>query len=545
VRVPRSIRRQLRRAGRKRLVVVICGAIGLAALGVSSGAAGAASSSPTKGGTINVALDNVTLCLDPQVSPQYQTYEIARNIVDSLVAQTSAGKFLPWLATSWVVSSNAEQFTFTLRQGVTFSDGTVFDGSVVKANFDRIVNPATKSQFAAGLLKNYTGTTVISPTKVQVNFSQPDAPFLNALSTSYLGIESPTSWAALAACAPPVGSGPFVSASYTAQQSDTLKRSPVPYKWGPSYETNKTGSAYLNQINFQFVTEDSVRTGGLSSGQFQYIEGVPPTSAEATKSSGYTLIQESQPGLAYGYQINTSVAPFTDIKVRQALSYAVDAAGIDNALYAGEYQQAKHILSSTTPGVTPLASTLPYNVKKANSILSADGWSTRNSAGVRVKNGQPLSFSLASYDPRDQRQSMDLLVQQELQKVGFQVNLNKFPLASATQIIDTGQFGIAGNAYILASPSVLVNFYTPAGGELNLSKTDVPAATAKLATAVATTNAAKAAPIYGQAQQLIEGNYSVVPIYQLTRLDATAAKLHGVDLDTAKFPYFVDAWLSK
>jgi peptide/nickel transport system substrate-binding protein len=541
--VPSSSRPLARRVGRF-LLALLAG--GIAAAGVDLAPAGAgAATNPTKGGTINVALDNVTLCLDPQVSPQYQTYEIARNIVDSLIAETPSGQFVPWLATSWTVSPNAEQFTFNLRQGVTFSDGTPFNAQVVKENFDRIVNPATKSQFGASLLAHYTGSTVVSPYTVQVNFSQPDIPFLNGASTTYLGMESPASWTTLAACAPPIGTGPFVSTAYTAQQSDTLKRSPVPYKWAPSTVKNQSGSAYLSQVNFQFVTEDSVRTGGLTSGQFQYIEGVPPTSASSIQGQGYSLIRASQPGLVFGYEINTSATPLTDIKVREALSDSIDAAGIVNALYVGEYKQALNLLGSTTPGVDSPTNKANYSVKNAEALLDADGWSKHNAAGVREKDGQLLNITLLSDDPRDSRQSMDLLVQQELEKVGFGVNLNKIPLADASAAIYGGQFGINGEAYILASPSVLSDFFTPAAGQGDLSKTDLPAATAKLTQAEGTTNDAKAAQLYGQGEQILEQNYSDVPIYQLTRLDATSPKLHGIELDVAKFPYFVDAWLAK
>lgn len=524
---------------------MFAGALTAATLGLGTASGSAASSSPTTGGSITVALEEVPLCLDPQVSPQYSAYEISRNIVSSLIAETPTGQFVPWLATSWTVSSNAEHFTFKLRTDVKFSDGTPFNASVVKANLNRIVAPATKSEFAAGLLANYTGSTVLSPYTVEVNFSKPDGPFLNAVSTTYLGIESPSSWKRLPACAPPVGSGPFVAAAYTAQQSVTLKRSPVPYKWAPSFVQNQTGSAYLNQITFQFVTEPSVRTGGLTSGQFQYVEGVPPTSAASLHQQGDTLIRVSQPGLVYGYQINTRVAPLTDVKVREALSDAIDAAGIVKALYVGEYKQALNLLSSTTPGVTAAPSTPNYDVATANAILNADGWSQHNSAGVREKGGKLLSFTLLSWDPRDQRQSLDLLVQQELQKVGFQVKVDKVSLSESNVVITSGHFGITGTAYILGSPSVLADTFTPAAGSNDYSETDLPQATAKLVAAAGTTNSATAAVLYGQAEKLLEANYSDVPIYQLTRLDATSSKLHGVDLDSAKFPYFVDAWLSK
>jgi peptide/nickel transport system substrate-binding protein len=476
------------------------------------------------------------------VSPEYTTYEIARNIVDSLVAETPSGKFVPWLATSWTVSPNAEQYTFNLRQGVTFSDGTSFNAAAVKANFDRIVNPATKSEFSASLLADYTSTTAVSPYVAQVNFSAPDASFLAALSTTYLGIESPSSWAKLAPCAPPIGSGPFVSVAYTAQENDTLQRSPVPYKWAPSTDQNQTGSAYLDQIKFEMVTGDSVRTGGLTSGQFQYAEGIPPTEVASIKGQGYPVIDASQSGMVYSYQINTTIPPLNDIKVREAVTDAIDTAGIVKALYDDNFKLAHNTLSSTTPDLPIFNTPLPYNPAKAEAILNADGWSKKNSAGVREKDGQLLSITLLSADVRYQRQSVDLLAQQELQKVGFQVILDKPSLSAASSGNDPGLEGVA---YILVSPYIMFDFFTPGGGYTDITKTNDPAITAKLEAANAQTNPAKATVLYGQAEKLVEAYYATVPVNELTRLDATSPKLHGVELDAAKFQYFESAWLAK
>ena len=127
--------------------------------------------------------------MDPQTSQLDVSAMVQRAVLDSLVFQEADGSFTPWLAESWDVEDGGATYTFRLRQGVTFHDGTPFDAAAVKANFDRIVAPETASAQAAAMLGGdlYAGTDVVDENTVRVRFSQPYAPFLQAASTALLG----------------------------------------------------------------------------------------------------------------------------------------------------------------------------------------------------------------------------------------------------------------------------------------------------------------------------------------------------------------------
>ncbi len=117
--------------------------------GASSGSSSAADQgTPVKGGTYTYDMEIAPQCSDPQVSPQFATQQFSRPVLDSLVSSSDGKTFKPWLATSWTISPDAKTYTFHLRSGVTFSDGTTLDAAAVKYNFDRIFAPATKSQYA-------------------------------------------------------------------------------------------------------------------------------------------------------------------------------------------------------------------------------------------------------------------------------------------------------------------------------------------------------------------------------------------------------------
>jgi peptide/nickel transport system substrate-binding protein len=228
---------------------------GLAALAPVLEACGASSSTgtgtakaagtPVRGGTAIYAVDTEPVSWDVHVSSQDITGEIQRNVFDSLVAEDADGVFHPWLASSWTVSSDLKTYTFDLRQDVKFTDGTAFDAQAVKVNFDRIVNPATKSDLAASLLGPYTGTTVVDAHTVKVEFSEPFAPFLQAASTAYLGFYSPAAISAHGASlgsggAVDVGTGPFTFTSYTKGESAVFARNPD-YAWPPA-NAGRTGA---------------------------------------------------------------------------------------------------------------------------------------------------------------------------------------------------------------------------------------------------------------------------------------------------------------
>src|ERR1700712_69559 len=107
---------------------------------------------PVDGGTLSVGLGTDAAIIDPSITGNSITALITRNIVDSLIGQAPDNTFTPWLAEHWEINSDHTAYTFHLRQGVTFSDGTPLDAAAVKFNFDRILDPKTTSSYSKSLL---------------------------------------------------------------------------------------------------------------------------------------------------------------------------------------------------------------------------------------------------------------------------------------------------------------------------------------------------------------------------------------------------------
>src|SRR4051812_29480295 len=148
------------------VAVSVLSAAALALSSCGSGSADGASSSdaqtPKSGGTLTFAVSSDAGCVDPQQVGSNDSIYSTRQVVDSLTDQDPAtGKIVPWLASSWKISPDNTTFTFTLRPGATFSDGTPVNAAAVKADFDSVPKLGPLAALANGYLAGYLGTTVI------------------------------------------------------------------------------------------------------------------------------------------------------------------------------------------------------------------------------------------------------------------------------------------------------------------------------------------------------------------------------------------------
>uniref|UniRef100_UPI000594F408 ABC transporter substrate-binding protein n=1 Tax=Nocardia higoensis TaxID=228599 RepID=UPI000594F408 len=199
------------------------------ACGAGGGPGGSGDAGPPKsGGTLTFAVGSDAGCIDPQQVGSSDTLYSLRETVDSLTDQNpETGEIVPWLAQSWEVGPDAKSFTFRLRPGATFSDGSPVDAQVVKDNFDAIPKLGTLAILAKGYVNGYVGTEVLDDLTAKVTFDQPNAQFLQATSTAALGLVSraDTAKTPQQRCSDGViGSGPFVLSEYVPNQSITIAK---------------------------------------------------------------------------------------------------------------------------------------------------------------------------------------------------------------------------------------------------------------------------------------------------------------------------------
>jgi peptide/nickel transport system substrate-binding protein len=528
-------------------VAVICAAL-TAFAGCTTGTGstpGGSGGAPRSGGELTYAVGTDLLCVDPQQAGNGDELAAARGLADSLTDQDpGTGRILPWLAASWQVSADARSYTFHLRSGVTFSDGTPLDAPLVKADFDGLRTLGARAVQAMTYLSGYRGTTVVDPLTVRIDFTKPNAAFLHATSTVSLALVGRASLAASAGdrCTKGVvGSGPFTLRSFRRNQQ-AVESGRKDYAWGPGAAGQAAaGRARLDTLVFAQVPEQSVRVGGLQSGQFGAIDQVAPQNEQTLKSAGFTLSSRPNPGLVYSLNVNASRPATRDVAVRRALQKAIDRRQIVDTVLAPEDRPATSILGSTTPGYTDLSASLTTDTAAAGRLLDSAGW-VPGPDGVRSKDGRKLTLVAAWYGAAGPVQSAMEIVQQQLKKIGVAVTLKPIPIAEALATFKAGDYDLIVGDAATADPDILRNYYTDEG----LNAVRLPAGPLRTALDAQASDADQKQrdQQVAAAQRLLVDDAYAIPLYESGSLIGISPKVHGITFDSASRPRFSGAWVS-
>ncbi|MGX9883230.1 ABC transporter substrate-binding protein [Streptomyces sp. NPDC002276] len=514
----------------------------LTACGSGGGGSDAGGGQAKSGGSLTFAVGSDAGCVDPQQVASNDTIYSVRQIVDSLTDQDpTTGKIVPWLAKSWDISSDATTFTFHLRSGVTFSDGSKLTAQVVKDNFDAVPKLGALGTLAEGYLSGVKSTTAVDPLTVKVSFQQPNAQFLQATSTHSLGIESSAS----AKKSPQekcsqgvVGSGPFVLKQYVQNQSITLARR-TGYAWGSSL-WHKSGEAYLDKVVFKVVPEAGVRAGSLQSGQVDAISSVGKANEAALQGGQVTLQRRANPGVVFGLALNNSRPVLKDARVRQAIGFAIDRKQIADTVFPTGTQSATSVLAHTTPDYADLSSDLTTDAAKAKSLLDAAGWKV-GSDGIRTKDGTKLSLTVDWIPNSATNQPALELVQQQLKAVGVGLTLKQLQVTQLAPTLQSGDFDAAWSNVTRADPDILrSSFSTKLANFYRLPATPLDTT---LTGQAATTDTAKRAELVKQAQELLVRNAYYVPVVELQTQIGVAKKVHGLNFDASSRIQLHDTWI--
>ncbi|MFE4968796.1 ABC transporter substrate-binding protein [Streptomyces sp. NPDC056660] len=501
------------------------------------GTGGAAVGGPPRdGGTLRVAIAKEPECLDPHQSPTEASRLLSRPIVDSLVHQTAKGAFEPWLAKSWKISPDRLTYTFTLRDDVTFTDGTKFDAAAVVANLDHVVAPATKSLLASSLISAYKSSRAIGAHTAEITLKQPDSGFLGALAQPNLGIESPATLkgSTSALCKKIVGTGPFrTTGGLVAQKGVDYTKNPG-YDWAPK-SAGHSGPAHLDAIKVQVVPDNAARSGALTSGQIDAATGLDATSTrQLQNASGFTVHKTSFPGANYSYWPNTAKGPLADVSVRKALRAGIDWSTIAQRVNFGQYPSAKGPLSTTTPGYDgSQAAAYAYDPAEAGRLLDAAGWTGRDSQGYRTKDGKRLRVRHLWSDPSIT--NLAVQIQAAAKKLGVEFVEQNVDSGTYVERLLAGDYEIIDTSFSSPSPDVLrvlfgkENIPTPARGiSNNVARYDNRTAERLFTEAQRATGQKQEFRIYGEAQRQITADAAVLPIYSPVSTFAARSAVQGV-----------------
>ncbi len=296
-------------------ILVLSVALILATVGIGHFAA-MAQDGPVEGGTLRAAFQNEWAGLDPHIVSSYSSYQILNNVVETLTFYDDDLNLVPWLAESWEQSEDGLTWTFNLREGVMFSNGREMTAEDVVWNFERLTDPATGAGNAGNAGGAGTVYEAVDTYTVTITTETPIGilPQLLGLNKS-TGIMAPESVNDDGMVLEPIGTGPFAISEVEGTTRILLEKN-------ESYW--QEGLPYLDAVEIVPMPDDTVRETALRGGEVDWVLAIAPQSFEALDAEeGITV--ETAPQLSYDYMgVNLQREPFNDVRVRQAIAYAID-----------------------------------------------------------------------------------------------------------------------------------------------------------------------------------------------------------------------------
>lgn len=312
---------------------------------------------------ISIGMQQEPTVLDPTSDATASIDTItAHNIFESLTTVSESGEVLPALAESWTVSDDGTVYTFTLHDGVAFHDGTAFDAEDVLFSFQRAmaddsVNP-TKSIF-----EPIESVTSPDPLTVVITLKQPDAFFLFNIAQGDAAILAPES--VERAKSEPVGTGPYKFASWTRGDRLTLVK---------NADHRDASDEMIDKITFRFVADPAAAVAALMAEEIDAFPGMPaPETLEQFKADDrFNVVVGTTEGEVI-LALNNSRPPFDDIRVRRAISHAIDRQAIIDGAYFGYGSPIGSFFPPHHKSYVDLTDRYPHDIAKAKELLAEAG----------------------------------------------------------------------------------------------------------------------------------------------------------------------------
>ncbi len=465
--------------------------------------------------------------LDPAAVTAVNDFRILVNLYEGLLKyKPGTLEVAPALATEWSVSEDGTEYTFTLREGVTFHDGTPFNAEAVKFNFDRMLNEDhpyhdTGPFPLAFFFSAVQATDVVDDMTVKFTLDAPYAPFLSNLAYPTGLMVSPA--AVMAAGADfgrsPVGTGPFKFAEWRSNEAVVIEKN-ADY-WGDPAGTDA--------VIFRPITDANTRVAEMLAGGIDMMVEVPPTALSEFQGDGFSVVEQAGPHLWF-LILNAKEGPFADQRVRQAANYAINKEAIVMDVLEG----TADVAAGPTPPAFAWAydeslETDPFDPLKAKALLAEAG----------VAEGTELTFYVTEggsgmLDPVP----MGTAIQADLNAVGFDVKIETYEWNTFLGEVNPGLEGkadMAEMAWMTNDPDTLpfLALRTAAWPDagFNSGYYSNPEVDALLEQARAAQSQDERAALYRQMQQIVQDDAPWVFVANWKQNAVTSDKVENFRLE--------------
>jgi peptide/nickel transport system substrate-binding protein len=477
----------------------------------------AAASENSTGGTLNVVRLSDATNLDPHFITDIPSANINyQKVYEGLVKPDENFVLQPSLAKEWEVIDDTT-WEFKLNEGIMFHDGASFDAEAVKATFDRLLDPVTGSpqREKFSMIKE---VKVVDPTTVQLLLKYPYAPLLSILASQEGSILSPKVLAEDpdSLREKPVGTGPFVFENWKSGQELSLTRNEEYWGEKPS----------IDRVVFKVVPEDATRLAMIETGEAHINDQVPVTEIERIEASSTMGLTRTE-GLAVEFLgFNTEKAPLDDVRVRKAISHAIERESIISGVYNNAGTLANSAMSPRVFGHSENTKPAEYDLNEAKKLLKEAG-------------AENLKISLLTSD-RKERINMAEVIQSQLKGIGVEVEIQVVEYGTFIEMTSGGEhqmfIGGWGNATGDGDYNQYNLFHSashgPAGNSFYYSNSE---ADKLIETAREETDESKRLEIYEELAQIELDDAVYVPIRNYEHMTAHNQSVSGYWLNAANY----------
>lgn len=498
----------------------------LAAAGLALATAASPVAAQTPPGILVVGQIAEPQSLDPHTVTATNDFRILVNVYDGLVRfKDGTLEVEPALAESWEISEDGKTYTFKLREGVTFHDGSAFDAEAVKFNFDRMLRE-DHPFYGTGpfpLSFNFSSVeavNVVDSHTVEFQLSEAFAPFLSNLAYPTGLIVSP---AAVEQHGKdygrnPSGTGPFRFVEWQSNQRVVVERNPD-YWDGP---------AQLEAVVFRPITDANTRVAEMMAGGIDVMVEVPPDNlATFAQDASFAVAEQAGPHVWFAI-LNTRSGPFADKKVRQAANYAVNKETLVNDVLQGTATVAAGPIPPAFNWVEDTVAPYPYDPEKARALLAEAGAENPQLTFYVTEGGSGM------LDPI----TMGAAIQADLQAAGFTVKIETYEWNTFLGRVNPGLEGkadLAQMAWMTNDPDT-VPYLTlrtdamPDKGGFNSGYYSNPKVDELLEQARRSTDQAERGRLYGEVQQIVHDDAPWLFVANWKQNAVTTAAVQGFKL---------------
>lgn len=490
---------------------VLAGVLGAASLGVSLDALAASSAV--------LALGQQPDSLDPYNTNNTLTTAVTKSFYEGLFEFDRNLKVKPVLAESYSVSKDGLVYTFKLRSGVKFQDGTDFNAEAVQANLQRVMDPANKlarfNQF-----NRIAKVEAVDAHTVRITLKEPFSAFINSLAHASAAMISPTALKKYGKdiALHPVGTGPFQFVEW--KQTDYVKGQKFAGYWRKGYPK-------VDSVTWKPVLENSTRAAMLQTGEADFAYPLPYEQAAQLKSNAKLQVTSAPSIITRYVSFNVLQKPFSDVRVREAINYAINKQALAKVVFNGYAFPAQGYVPQGVEFAYKMQP-WPYDPAKARALLKEAGY--------------PNGFESVLWSAYNNSTSQKAIqfIQQQLAQVGIKVTVQALEPGQRTEWVQTapdpktakirmyyaGWSSSTGEADWALRPLLATEAWLP---KLNntayYSNTKVDQL---LADALKTTDVKARAGIYREAQEIIYKDAPWAPLVTEENLSASSKRLSGV-----------------